>query len=433
MDSKRQRAVEREDWIGTMTRMRVDLPGSLVIDLFEKVDTNKDGVLSFSEFQRFAEVYPTLLDSLYYRSKDYWTDIAQLESIEEAKAVYNDLREREHQVSVALHEVQVQRQEQEVHLAAAENALDEVQAREEEFKAAFNAAQHNTSRAKQRVAERNEELAGHRERERQCIHDLHDTQRDTQEMLERLKLQEADVHQAEERLRHVERMLLEHKRDLESKNAAREQAQSEVYASQAREQTAQSSLVEAQICVQHAVEQAIMADNEVAAFVEVEEQSKSALSGASAEVGKAQAKRDVELRDYHAAKDREAQSLVMQESARAATETQGHAIQALEVRNSEFNEHRRAVEAEEAPLLEQEALIREQRDNLDMREAQLRSDVHVFTAHSGRSPGSSPHGGANALMARQDALAAAAVMQHQQQQHQHQQAAALVAAAAAAA
>eukprot|EP01064_Diplonema_japonicum_P030166 TRINITY_DN5050_c0_g1_i1.p1 TRINITY_DN5050_c0_g1~~TRINITY_DN5050_c0_g1_i1.p1 ORF type:complete len:542 (+),score=151.67 TRINITY_DN5050_c0_g1_i1:45-1670(+) len=39
-------------------------------DIFTKADTNNDMMLDTSEFHRFGEIYPTILDCLYYRLKD---------------------------------------------------------------------------------------------------------------------------------------------------------------------------------------------------------------------------------------------------------------------------------------------------------------------------------------------------------------------------
>ena len=38
-------------------------------ELFMKTDTNKDNAISYDEWMKMSEMYPTLLDSLYFRSR----------------------------------------------------------------------------------------------------------------------------------------------------------------------------------------------------------------------------------------------------------------------------------------------------------------------------------------------------------------------------
>eukprot|EP01061_Rhynchopus_euleeides_P020450 TRINITY_DN3325_c0_g1_i2.p1 TRINITY_DN3325_c0_g1~~TRINITY_DN3325_c0_g1_i2.p1 ORF type:complete len:335 (+),score=133.71 TRINITY_DN3325_c0_g1_i2:57-1061(+) len=69
MDSKKTRAVDEEDLRGTFQRLRIEYSGSSISEMFGKADLNHDNVISFDEWVRYTELFPTLLDSLYFRTK----------------------------------------------------------------------------------------------------------------------------------------------------------------------------------------------------------------------------------------------------------------------------------------------------------------------------------------------------------------------------
>ena len=75
LDQRKSRGVTNQEWTDCFTRLRISgdgerLSAATVDDLFEKkADKNQDGVVSFPEFQGFSEVYPKLVESMYFRSR----------------------------------------------------------------------------------------------------------------------------------------------------------------------------------------------------------------------------------------------------------------------------------------------------------------------------------------------------------------------------
>ena len=85
VDVNNNHSVEPEEFRRAFRAHAFDFSAATVADLFAKADTNQDGLLSLPEFQRFCEMYPTLLDSLYFRIRDYWEDFRQKQSINAAR------------------------------------------------------------------------------------------------------------------------------------------------------------------------------------------------------------------------------------------------------------------------------------------------------------------------------------------------------------
>ena len=100
-DIRKARSIDLESFVSSFRRLNIGFTSATVNDLFEKADANSDRVISLPEFQRFGELYPTMLDCLYYRAKDHWTEVAQREAVEVAKRLLEELRAREAQARAA--------------------------------------------------------------------------------------------------------------------------------------------------------------------------------------------------------------------------------------------------------------------------------------------------------------------------------------------
>ena len=84
-DANSNRVVEPEELKRLMHMLHIDFSALTVEDLFRKADHDKDNVINFPEWQRFAELYPTLFDSLYYRLKAYYDHMAGEAQIDAAR------------------------------------------------------------------------------------------------------------------------------------------------------------------------------------------------------------------------------------------------------------------------------------------------------------------------------------------------------------
>ena len=83
--------VTAEDWLAACVQAGIPLAPATVSGLFVRADADKDGVLSEAEWRRLAEVFPALLESLYFRMRDD----------EENEAFESRLRELQIQINVS--------------------------------------------------------------------------------------------------------------------------------------------------------------------------------------------------------------------------------------------------------------------------------------------------------------------------------------------
>ena len=84
-DANNNRVVEPDELKRIMGMVHIDFSSLTVEDLFRKGDHDRDNVINFPEWQRFAELYPTLMDSLYYRLKAHWDHLAGEQQIDAAR------------------------------------------------------------------------------------------------------------------------------------------------------------------------------------------------------------------------------------------------------------------------------------------------------------------------------------------------------------
>ena len=379
--------ISKEGWVRSLDTLRIRLPYQGMVDsMFERLDINGDGLISFSEFQRFSEYYPTMLDSIYYRCKDYFTDIQQKKQVEEAIIVRDELIERERSVTKTLEEVLFQRSEQERTIRDMEHAFEAAKLHEQEAIDNVSLAEVSVIRSAQHIDEAGHELQRSAEGEQHRIALHIESQQRVEQFKETLIAHDGEVALADEHVRQLERLLIEAKRELEARILSREATHSELLSSQGREHNAHGDVVEAQLGVRTANEKLSHSHDEAARMKELENDAAAKRAAAAGEVGKVCALIENERRDLLIVIDEEEQRRIVAENALNAIRTQEQAIHTLEQRNVDFNVHRKAVEQQETPLLHQEATLREQRATLENREARLRNEVSTFTNSNGRTP-----------------------------------------------
>eukprot|EP01061_Rhynchopus_euleeides_P010580 TRINITY_DN20069_c0_g1_i1.p1 TRINITY_DN20069_c0_g1~~TRINITY_DN20069_c0_g1_i1.p1 ORF type:complete len:250 (+),score=53.40 TRINITY_DN20069_c0_g1_i1:40-750(+) len=136
----------------TLAALRIDLPQDSVRMLFMKADANQDGVLQYSEFLRFCENYPTVLDSLFYRHHDSAVDVAQQDAITQAKNMVATLRERESEARVSAVQARRESDEQEQRTRQAALEVEAAERREVDAKLVLENAQGDVARCLNEVS-----------------------------------------------------------------------------------------------------------------------------------------------------------------------------------------------------------------------------------------------------------------------------------------
>eukprot|EP01062_Namystynia_karyoxenos_P075693 TRINITY_DN732_c0_g1_i1.p1 TRINITY_DN732_c0_g1~~TRINITY_DN732_c0_g1_i1.p1 ORF type:complete len:500 (+),score=190.34 TRINITY_DN732_c0_g1_i1:99-1502(+) len=385
LDARRAQAVAWDEWLATFQRLNIDLPPSTVRTLFERADTNHDGIIDYSEFQRFAEVYPTILDSLYYRSRDYWVDRHQRDGLEAARRAAAALRDQYEALHVGRIDAQRAAEEQERRVGQQQQLVADSQGREAEAAAAHAAARDAVAQCHEDLQRAHGDVTSSRDVERSRAHQLADLQRTVEAHSQRVQATDAEVALAEARVREVELLLAEARRDLDHRAAAGQAARGDLQAAAHQERAAQAAAAESAQTVQQCIARLAQMEKELAARADREREAALRQRQAQVETARQLQRRDDDAGLLARLREAEQQAAAQTDHAAAVLrEREAHAA-ALEQQCIDFNAQRRGVENEERGLLEQEVRLREQRDMLEHEEARLRGDVTCFAGKTGRS------------------------------------------------
>eukprot|EP01062_Namystynia_karyoxenos_P047332 TRINITY_DN35634_c0_g3_i1.p1 TRINITY_DN35634_c0_g3~~TRINITY_DN35634_c0_g3_i1.p1 ORF type:complete len:548 (+),score=204.21 TRINITY_DN35634_c0_g3_i1:106-1644(+) len=378
VDVNGNRLIEVDEWRRAFAMLRFDFSAEVVSDLFRRGDCDHDGAISPHEWERFCEIYPTLLDSMYFRSRDYWEDFRHKQEVRAAEDELASRKDGEtdaHQRHLAaqqateehgrlraaakqrLADLQEQERAAAARLADAQAALDAAAQGRQDALRALDADRAEVDRARE-VQERAQLEADRAEQQaRQC--DMARTQAADYER--RAKGMVEETQQALERARQNMRaaetgLMMAQQRSQDSKRAAQEKAD-------ASDQLAQDLA---------------RAETDLREKQFAEREQDELVLGAQQRLRHAEQLRDDEVRVVQGMEQREAQAAAAHADAqRNVAEAEGRA-RLLEEQRVLAAARRRQIEEQERPLLEQEIRLRDQRDQLQEREARLRHDASSF-------------------------------------------------------
>ena len=389
-DLKKTRALTYDSFTQSFARLGMSLPVSSVQHLFTSSDTNKDEHITYPEWQAFAERYPTLLDCLYYRAKDYWGNVLQKENIEKASGAVALLREAE-AGSVAEHAT-AQRNADSAAQAVQSQAqrLAEAGSREAHAKNNAEMARRDTEAARAELLQRQHELATAKDHERLANTALSEAQHAVEACSRRLQSHEAQLSQSEARLREIERLLSEQRAAVEEHRADVDHCKDELNQCEGRAREAGFIQAEALRVLHSAGENVARAEEDVVSRQHSEKDAQSALRQAQLSVMSEEAAHADTLKRLALAKEEEEQKAIQVEASRRAVEAAERDLLQLEQDEREFVKQRLRVNDQEAPLIEREVNLRAERSRLENSEARLVAD---FVTYTGRSGGGAVVGG----------------------------------------
>ena len=415
MDAKKVRAVDINEFQTFLINLQFEFSVPIISDLFTKADSNRDATISYPEFQRFAERYPTLLDAMHYRAREYWQDVRQKEGIEAARRLLDSLRARESDARVASAQAATESSAQEGRLAAQTQAVADAEARERETLAVLDAARVETERARAEVAAKCAEEAAARDIERAKQLQHAEAQREVEASEARLRVQESEQAHAEERLKEIERLLMEQQREVEAQRCNTVRARADVATAQGVEGQAALISAEATKDVQCASERLSLAKADLARAQDRERDCTAAQLGAREATAHQRVQREREEQELLICREREAAKRAVEVESSKAVEAQEAMLRSLEQENMEHLAARAKVQTEETPLIDQEVRLRDQRDALEAREALLRDEAGAFTARTTGTRGVASPRAVN--YAAHAAAANATATAHQAQAH----------------
>ena len=130
LDANANQLIESEELKRGFQMFGIDFSNATTDDLFRKADMDRDGVINYAEWQRFCELYPTLLDSLYYRLKSHWEITAATMELEQFAGHRASLEEAERNVKNDYDRSQLEADEAERRLLELERAASDTSAKQ---------------------------------------------------------------------------------------------------------------------------------------------------------------------------------------------------------------------------------------------------------------------------------------------------------------
>eukprot|EP01065_Artemidia_motanka_P018465 TRINITY_DN2177_c1_g4_i1.p1 TRINITY_DN2177_c1_g4~~TRINITY_DN2177_c1_g4_i1.p1 ORF type:complete len:583 (+),score=249.56 TRINITY_DN2177_c1_g4_i1:113-1861(+) len=388
LDKARTRRVSMDDWIASFERLRLCAVESLSQetsqDLFKKADRDRDGFVTLHEFQMFAEQYPKLLDSLYYRARSLVHENARKGNLDRARDEQSVLARRLDDAVEAANQAEAASLEQQEKADAAARAIAEAQDREQDGRRAREEAHQESEAARQKLKEQVSRRDSAREAVRQKDAHVRQAQRGLDASEKKQKKRKDDVDRAEKELDRL-RKLLEHKQEeLGKLTALLDESAQEVAAGQQAVSEEERGKQEADAAAQD--EQAHVAELEGALKRMLDSEGDAAQEHRALQRAVAQAQQLSERESQELAQQKRAVDSKKQAEERAerALDDCRKLVEELETRDRELDDKRREEEAKENAIVEGEIRLREQRAAVEQKEHALCQAHSDFAVEMGR-------------------------------------------------
>ncbi|KAG5506552.1 hypothetical protein JIQ42_06804 [Leishmania sp. Namibia] len=395
-DNKGTRMIDMEDFKHGFHNMGLDFSSATVEDLFERADLNHDHRISYSEFERFARLYPIMTDCLYFRSKAFWEedqmrkDIqAEVEAAQKSEAMLD-------QAQRGLENAEADVADAQSAVKAADEDLRDRTDRMRDLAKDMEEARKGKERVLREKKEREQDLGAVKEREKEARKDLQDLARDSDKLDRRAAALVNDADAADDKVRQLQKALEDAKRAADRAHQAAEQAAAE--ADQAKERERDAAIEADAIArdIPKAEDAVRVAERNVVAADQVLRELDSAGKEIGRQADEAASRRDAGEKAVAEARDKVMQKEREVDNARSAVAERDRAIKQKEAELDEHRRQRELITQHERTLIEQELRLREQRDSLEQRETKLMSEasnylgsmrVNLATRSYSRDPG----------------------------------------------
>eukprot|EP01064_Diplonema_japonicum_P028293 TRINITY_DN4305_c0_g1_i1.p1 TRINITY_DN4305_c0_g1~~TRINITY_DN4305_c0_g1_i1.p1 ORF type:complete len:612 (+),score=214.28 TRINITY_DN4305_c0_g1_i1:63-1838(+) len=381
IDSRKTGVALLTDFSALLNTLRIDVPPGISPASFFGKDL--DTTVSYAEFQKFGEAYPTLLDAMVNRCREFWVGVKQNEGLEAAKGMLESLKTRDAEAKMMIVQSTAATNAHEMKVTNAATEVAQQEANERESEVRVQSARQECDRSAYEVSIRATEVQRAVEATRQSELSHQESLRGVEHTDALMKAQEMEILKSEEKYKELERLLREMQLEVESQRAAGQARLADLQAAQSIEQSKAVAKLEAERLAAMQDEQLAVAEAALVASQEREKES-TAYNHASREATlKARAIKDAEDRELMVFREREAAAKVAEAESRKSLEGQEAVIRSLEQECQEHTAQILRVQHEEQPLIDQELNLRAQRQNLEAQEARLRSEHTNFQQRNG--------------------------------------------------
>lgn len=377
-DLKGNRMIDMEDLKQGFRTLGLEFTTATMNDLFQKGDTNHDGRISFSEFERFAKFYPIMMDCLFYRSKAFWDEENLNRELQGERDAVRQAQNAVLQAQQALQNAQRAVEDANESIGASESDMKDRNGRIRDIAKDLDQAHRDKDRMQKDRFDRESELTELRDRERSARQNHGELAREAEKADRRAAGLQQEALKADDRVKQLQQQLLEAQRAADRANQAAKQAANDVDGVRQKEKDAQrqaENIIRELPRVEEGLREAdFNINNALNRIKELEALSREL----GRELDEASRRRDAGERAAQNARDQEAGAATDLERARRLAEERDRQAKAREAELLEQQRQRQLITQHERALIEQELRLREQRESLEEKETRLNSEAKNF-------------------------------------------------------
>eukprot|EP01065_Artemidia_motanka_P021948 TRINITY_DN2615_c0_g2_i2.p1 TRINITY_DN2615_c0_g2~~TRINITY_DN2615_c0_g2_i2.p1 ORF type:complete len:618 (+),score=265.62 TRINITY_DN2615_c0_g2_i2:71-1855(+) len=390
LDKSRRRTVNANDWMDTFEQLQLrgtddhaPFSDETAEDLFRKGDLDGDGQLSWQEWQQFAEVYPKLLDSLFFRAREHRAKEARAADLDRARDRVADLEKALDDVREATLDADADIEAAKQKAADADADVDAAQQAEQDVVQKKQASGPPKAEAQRMLKEAQKQQAQAKEDGRKREAERRNAQRGIDAAEKRLKQREDERDRSQKELDRLLRLVKAQEDDVAKKDADVQRARDDVDRAKQAAKGLEDPVQERALADSNdAVKQA---EEELRSLGDEEAKNDRDLKDAQRELQNARRAREGAERDVRDCQDKAQHKRDAEDRAEKALDDAKEALERLEQEAAAEAERRASQEATENELLQLEVRLREQRLAVEAREAQLRTAHRSFNEDAGRA------------------------------------------------
>eukprot|EP01061_Rhynchopus_euleeides_P002885 TRINITY_DN12226_c0_g2_i1.p1 TRINITY_DN12226_c0_g2~~TRINITY_DN12226_c0_g2_i1.p1 ORF type:complete len:620 (+),score=256.53 TRINITY_DN12226_c0_g2_i1:83-1861(+) len=389
LDQRKSRAVTLDEWVDFFDRLRLSGEGdrltpATVEDLFrKKADKNEDGVVSFPEFQSFTEVYPKLVESMYFRTRRQAQETVRKDRLNSQYDQLSDAERRHDDARQAALDAETEGLGQQQKLDDLDREIQMAKEAERAADEEKRACHGDSEAARQRLREAKAEEAQAKENIKKREAQKRAAQRSVEGAEKKQMAQVGELDRLQRELDALMRRVQEKEREIQRQQEQLMAAQHEVDDARMKADEADDPALEDE--ARQRGEAVRMQEDDLKHYAAAENEKAGEHRNAQRNVvGLQQQKQQLE-KDGQGAKAKEQQKKAAEQRAEKSAEDLRRAIERNETREAEEDVKRDEQEAKENELLQMEVRLREQREAVERKEEHLRTAHRDFTQETGRT------------------------------------------------
>ena len=384
LDLNNNRSIELDGFRRVLKALNIEHTSATVDDMYDRMDLNKNGAVSYSEYLNWAANYPSTIDAIYERSRAAIESVRRDAAIETKRSAMEAHGKKERMANADWQAALKDFRTQERNLQALAEDVEQRKADEQMRSRELLEAERDADFAR---AERNAKEKAHlaaKAEERDAFKPLNAASLNVQKLEDRIQHIQDNVYSLQEKERNLQQMLMDVKKEIQQGNDAIGEATIEVEGAKQHEDELRAIHAEAENVVKDLYAEMQQAETEANRMRDRVNMIAGIRKSALEATKMAEENLQHEKRALIPYKQREEEKRRIHQAAARALEDMDDVVRGMEQEAAAHIQHRSQMEVDEHAILEHEVRLREQRYNLDDRDDIHWDEATRFTAVVGR-------------------------------------------------